>query len=73
MICCYFQIFNIVNYFCFRFLMFTKTLYGNDAEIIVEEILRHGSDLPSQIVLRSYKRIIALDSTRDKANLTIPR
>lgn len=44
-----------------------KTLYGNEAEIIVEEILKHGRDTASCILLRSVKRLSNVDSDKDEA------
>lgn len=53
--------------------MLIKTLYGNEAEVIVEEILRTGPDRVGQILLRSYKRITAANGNSSNIGLTIQR
>lgn len=53
--------------------MLMKSLYGNEAEIIVEEILKHGRDTTSHILLRSLKRITCGLNEEEKKTINLQR
>lgn len=52
--------------------MLMKSNYGNEAEIIVEEILKCGRDSTSSILIRSVKRVSS-SSINDSNGLKLQR
>jgi hypothetical protein len=34
-----------------------KTQYGDEAEMLIEEILRHGLDTASRVIIRAARRL----------------
>ncbi|KAK6636612.1 hypothetical protein RUM43_010274 [Polyplax serrata] len=55
-----------------KYLMLMKNHYGNEAEIIVEEILKHGRDTTSCILLRSLKRVTS-EIPEDEKSIKLQR
>jgi hypothetical protein len=41
----------------FRYLLLVKTQYGDEAEMLVEEILRRGQDTASSVIIRAATRL----------------
>ncbi|CAG2066620.1 unnamed protein product, partial [Timema podura] len=66
---------------CYRYLLLIKTRYGDEAEILVEEILRHGQDTASGVILQAFSRLnntpkvgkADLGSLRDKFSLLVTK
>lgn len=45
---------NIIFY---RYMLFTKTYCGDEGEIMLEEVLKHGYITASEVIIKTYKRI----------------
>nr|CAD7199031.1 unnamed protein product [Timema douglasi] len=64
-----------------RYLLLIKTRYGDEAEILVEEILRRGQDTASSVILQAFSRLnntpkvgkADLGSLRDKFSLLVTK
>nr|CAD7408582.1 unnamed protein product [Timema cristinae] len=64
-----------------KYLLLIKTRYGDEAEILVEEILRHGQDTASGAILQAFSRLnntpkvgkADLGSLRDKFSLLVTK
>ncbi|GFG33248.1 hypothetical protein Cfor_04556 [Coptotermes formosanus] len=62
-----------------RYLLLMKTQYGDEAEILVEEILRQGQDTASSVIIRAAARLketlkvekVCLATLRDKFSLLV--
>lgn len=53
--------------------MLMKTLYGDDAESLVEEICKKGINSMPKIILGAYKRITVDNESRKEKNLRLQR
>ena len=40
-----------------RYLLLVKTQFGDEAEMLVEEILRQGQDIASRVIIRAAARL----------------
>ena len=44
-------------WYVYRYLLLMKTQYGDEAEMLVEEILRQGQDTASSVIIRAATRL----------------
>lgn len=40
-----------------RYLFFVKTYCGNQGEVMLEEVLKHGYVKGSEVIIKTYKRL----------------
>lgn len=57
MICLIFETLLIIDIIYYRYMLFAKTYCGDEGEIILEEVLKHGYITASEVLIKTYKRI----------------
>ncbi|KAK7870294.1 hypothetical protein R5R35_011803 [Gryllus longicercus] len=56
-----------------RYMLLVKTLYGDEAELLIEELLRSGSEKASSIIVRATTRLKEIKKEEKNVSLNIVR
>lgn len=54
---------NVTNIVYYRYMFFVKTEFGDEAEIMLEVVLKNGYITASKTIIETYKRLEQLPST----------